>query len=75
MEVPLPEFLALQRDIDVDVLIVGGGVSRLRGRPFYWAEGVRVALIDRERIASADIGSHDGAPHRRDRRTPASPGK
>ncbi|GFE90715.1 FAD-dependent oxidoreductase [Steroidobacter agaridevorans] len=54
MNVRLPEFSALQRDIDVDVLIVGAGVTGITTAYLMGQEGVRVALIEREKVASAD---------------------
>jgi glycine/D-amino acid oxidase-like deaminating enzyme/nitrite reductase/ring-hydroxylating ferredoxin subunit len=52
--VTLPEFPALQRDIDVDVLIVGAGLTGITTAYLMGQEGIRVALIDREKVASAD---------------------
>lgn len=54
MQVALPEFPALARDIDVDVLVVGGGLTGITTAYLLGQEGVRVALIDREKLASAD---------------------
>ena len=54
MAVSLPGFPALERDIDVDVLIVGAGLTGVTAAYLLSQEGVRVALIDREKIASAD---------------------
>ena len=54
MTVALPEFPALERDIDVDVLVVGAGLTGVTTAYLMAQEGVRVALIDRARIASAD---------------------
>jgi glycine/D-amino acid oxidase-like deaminating enzyme/nitrite reductase/ring-hydroxylating ferredoxin subunit len=54
MKVALPEFPALQRDIDVDVLIVGAGVTGITTAYLLGQEGVRVALIDREQVATGD---------------------
>ncbi|HEY5756429.1 MAG TPA: FAD-dependent oxidoreductase [Steroidobacter sp.] len=54
MKVPLPEFPALQRDIDVDVLVVGAGLTGITTAYLLVQEGVRVALIDRDKVASAD---------------------
>lgn len=54
MNVTLPEFPALAQDIDVDVLVVGAGLTGITTAYLLIQEGVRVALIDRERVASAD---------------------
>ncbi len=56
MNVPLPEFPALQRDLDVDVLVVGAGLTGITTTYLLLQEGVRVALIDRATVASADSG-------------------
>lgn len=54
MNVPLPEFPALDGDIEVDVLVVGAGLTGITTAYLLIQEGVRVALIDREKVASAD---------------------
>jgi glycine/D-amino acid oxidase-like deaminating enzyme/nitrite reductase/ring-hydroxylating ferredoxin subunit len=54
MDVTLPECPALQRDIDVDVLIVGAGLTGITTAYLMGQEGVRVALIDRTKVASGD---------------------
>jgi glycine/D-amino acid oxidase-like deaminating enzyme/nitrite reductase/ring-hydroxylating ferredoxin subunit len=56
LEVPLPEFPALNSDIKVDVAIVGGGLTGLTAGYMLANEGVRVAIIERGRLASADTG-------------------
>lgn len=56
MTVPLPEFPALDRNIDVDVVIVGAGVTGLTTAYLLCQEGIKVALIERERIASGESG-------------------
>ncbi len=53
-DVPLPGFPALSEDIDVDVLIVGGGLTGITTAYLMSLEGIRVALIERDRLASAD---------------------
>ncbi len=60
MEVLLPEFPALQRDIEVDVLVVGAGLTGITAAYLLGQEGVRVALIDRKNC-QCGLGSHDGA--------------
>lgn len=54
MNVSLPEFPALTQDIDVDVLVVGAGLTGITTAYLLLQDGVRVALIDREEIAGAD---------------------
>jgi glycine/D-amino acid oxidase-like deaminating enzyme/nitrite reductase/ring-hydroxylating ferredoxin subunit len=56
MTVPLPEFPALDRDLDVDVLVVGAGVTGITTAYLLCQEGVRVALIEREKVASGESG-------------------
>lgn len=56
MSVSLPQFPALDRDIDVDVLIVGAGLTGITTAYLLSQEGVRVALIERGKVASADSG-------------------
>lgn len=56
MTVPLPEFPALDRDLDVDVLIVGAGVTGITTAYLLSQEGVKVALIEREKVASGESG-------------------
>jgi glycine/D-amino acid oxidase-like deaminating enzyme/nitrite reductase/ring-hydroxylating ferredoxin subunit len=54
MDAALPEFPALAQDIDVDVLVVGGGITGITTAYLLSQEGVRVALIDRQRVACGD---------------------
>lgn len=56
MDAPLPDFPALTQDIDVDVLVVGAGITGITTAYLLVQEGVRVALIDREKVASAETG-------------------
>lgn len=55
-DVQLPEFRALDRDLTVDVVIVGGGMTGITAAYLLHNEGVRVALLERERFARADTG-------------------
>lgn len=54
MNVTLPEFPALPDDVDVDVLVVGAGLTGITTAYLLVQEGVRVALIDRQKVAGAD---------------------
>ena len=54
MPAPLPQFPALDRDIDVDVLVVGAGVTGITTAYLMSQEGIRVALIDQRRVATGD---------------------
>jgi glycine/D-amino acid oxidase-like deaminating enzyme/nitrite reductase/ring-hydroxylating ferredoxin subunit len=56
METPLPQFGAIDRDIDVDVAIVGGGLTGITAAYLLKRAGVRVAVLERQRCASADTG-------------------
>jgi glycine/D-amino acid oxidase-like deaminating enzyme/nitrite reductase/ring-hydroxylating ferredoxin subunit len=55
-QVSLPTFSPLKTDIEVDVAIVGGGLTGLTAAYLLATEGARVALIDRGSLASADTG-------------------
>jgi glycine/D-amino acid oxidase-like deaminating enzyme/nitrite reductase/ring-hydroxylating ferredoxin subunit len=56
MEVALPEFPSLANDLEVDVLIIGGGLTGITAAYLLKKEGVKVALIEKERCASRDTG-------------------
>jgi glycine/D-amino acid oxidase-like deaminating enzyme len=53
---PLPRFPALEHDLAVDVVIVGAGLTGITTAYLLKQEGVRVALLDRARVAAADTG-------------------
>jgi glycine/D-amino acid oxidase-like deaminating enzyme/nitrite reductase/ring-hydroxylating ferredoxin subunit len=53
---PLPRFAKLDRDKEVDVVIVGGGITGLTAAYLLTLDGRRVALIERERCAQVDTG-------------------
>ena len=53
---PLPEFDRLQNDVEVDVAIVGGGLTGITAAYLLKKAGARVALIERRRCASVDTG-------------------
>ncbi len=55
-ETALPTFPALNNDVDVDVAIVGGGVTGLTAGYLLAKEGVRIGIVDRGRLASVDTG-------------------
>lgn len=53
---PIPQFDPIQRDVTVDVAIVGGGLTGITAAYLLKQAGVRVALIERERCAGRDTG-------------------
>jgi glycine/D-amino acid oxidase-like deaminating enzyme/nitrite reductase/ring-hydroxylating ferredoxin subunit len=55
-ETPLPAFPPLDHDLEVDVAIIGGGLTGLTAAWLLADEGVSVALLERGRLASADTG-------------------
>ena len=68
----MPEFPALARDLEVDVAIVGAGITGLTAAVLLGRAGHRVAVLERDRIGSGETGhttSHlteavDGRYHR-----------
>ena len=52
----LPRFPKLDRDEEVDVVIVGGGITGLTAAYLLTLDGRRVALLERERCALIDTG-------------------
>lgn len=52
----LPEFPSLTNDIDVDVVVVGAGLTGITAAYLLKREGVKVALLDRQHCAQADTG-------------------
>jgi glycine/D-amino acid oxidase-like deaminating enzyme len=53
---PLPLFPALDRSLDVDVAIIGGGVTAVTAAHLLKQAGVRVALVERDRCGSGQTG-------------------
>lgn len=50
----LPRYPALDADLKVDVVVVGGGITGVTAAYLLHLEGVRVALIERDTIACGD---------------------
>ena len=53
---PIQKFPKLQRNITVDIFVVGAGVTGITTAYLLKSAGLTVALIDRERVASIDTG-------------------
>jgi glycine/D-amino acid oxidase-like deaminating enzyme/nitrite reductase/ring-hydroxylating ferredoxin subunit len=53
---PMPAFPTLNSDLDVDVVVVGGGLTGITAAYLFKRAGARVALIERQRCATADTG-------------------
>ncbi|HEU0276058.1 MAG TPA: FAD-dependent oxidoreductase [Candidatus Udaeobacter sp.] len=53
---PIEQFPRLQEDMHADVLVVGAGITGVTTAYLLKKAGLRVALIERERIASMDTG-------------------
>ena len=49
-------FPALKRDISVDILIIGGGITGITTAYLLKQSGFTVALIEREQLAAMDTG-------------------
>src|SRR5690242_1518291 len=52
----VPRFRALERDLHVDVAIIGAGITGLTAAYLLKRAGKRVAVIDRDRIGGVDTG-------------------
>jgi len=53
---PIKTFPALGRDLAVDVLVIGAGITGITAAYLLKKAGLRVALIERERVATMDTG-------------------
>ena len=53
---PIPTHRKISRDVDVDVIVVGGGITGITAAYLAKQAGKTVALIDRDRCAMIDTG-------------------
>lgn len=53
-QIPLPSFPALDRSIDVDVVVIGAGLTGITTALLLHEAGRRVALLDRGRVGGVD---------------------
>jgi glycine/D-amino acid oxidase-like deaminating enzyme/nitrite reductase/ring-hydroxylating ferredoxin subunit len=53
---PIKRFPRLQKNKNVDVIVVGGGITGITSAYLLKKAGLTVALIERERVASIDTG-------------------
>jgi glycine/D-amino acid oxidase-like deaminating enzyme/nitrite reductase/ring-hydroxylating ferredoxin subunit len=56
LSAPQPEYPALDGDLEVDVLIVGGGITGITTAFLLKKSGHRVALVERDRLAEGESG-------------------
>src|SRR5437868_3477361 len=52
----LPTFPSLEKDLQTDVVIIGAGLTGITAAYLLKKEGIKVALLDRQRCAGADTG-------------------
>jgi glycine/D-amino acid oxidase-like deaminating enzyme/nitrite reductase/ring-hydroxylating ferredoxin subunit len=53
---PIQRFPALGKNVNVDVLVIGAGITGITAAYMLTKAGLSVALIERERVASIDTG-------------------
>jgi glycine/D-amino acid oxidase-like deaminating enzyme/nitrite reductase/ring-hydroxylating ferredoxin subunit len=53
---PIKRFPRLQKNVHVDILVIGGGITGITAAYLLKKAGLSVALIERERVASIDTG-------------------
>jgi glycine/D-amino acid oxidase-like deaminating enzyme/nitrite reductase/ring-hydroxylating ferredoxin subunit len=53
---PIPKFPELAEDLEVDVVVVGAGITGITTAYLIKSAGLRVALLERERAATVDTG-------------------
>src|SRR5687767_15769715 len=52
----LPAFPSIDRDIEVDAVVIGGGLTGITAAYLLKKSGAKVVLVERERCAGADTG-------------------
>jgi glycine/D-amino acid oxidase-like deaminating enzyme len=52
----IPKFSSLARDLRVDVVVVGGGITGITAAYLFKKSGVKVALLERQRCGHVDTG-------------------
>src|SRR5580698_10608967 len=52
----LPKYAPLGRGLNVDVVVIGGGITGVTAAYLLKKSGATVALLDRDRFASAETG-------------------
>lgn len=52
----IPEYPSLGRDLTVDVVVIGGGITGTTAAYLLKASGLTVALVERDRLARVDTG-------------------
>ncbi len=53
---PIKSFPPLRKDLKVDVLVVGAGITGVTTAYLLKKSGIKIALVERERVASVDTG-------------------
>ena len=53
---PIKRFPRLERNVNIDVVVVGAGITGITTAHLLKETGLTVALIERERVASMDTG-------------------
>jgi glycine/D-amino acid oxidase-like deaminating enzyme/nitrite reductase/ring-hydroxylating ferredoxin subunit len=57
---PLPRYPQLHRDLEADVVVIGGGITGITAAYLFKKAGYRAILLERERCAAMDTGHTSG---------------